>query len=118
MKKSKKIRKELHKLNLLLKEYNLEGIKFPSKKKCFETNWERNVTIGLNVLYAKNGKTYPAYVSKHNSNHEKQAIWLRIQNRERWHYFAVKKLSTLLRGIKYKHHGHLYCLKCFYLFTT
>ena len=36
MKKSKKICKELHKLNLLLKEYNLEGIKFPSKKKMFQ----------------------------------------------------------------------------------
>ena len=69
-------------------------------------------------MYAKNGKIYPAYVSKHNLNCEKQAIRLRIQNRERQHYFVAKKLSTLLRGIKSKHHGHLYCLNCFCLFTT
>ena len=30
--------------------------------------------IDLNVLYAKKEKIYPTYVSKHNSNREKQVI--------------------------------------------
>ena len=30
--------------------------------------------IALNALYAKKEKIYPAYISKHNSKHEKQAI--------------------------------------------
>ena len=40
------------------------------------------------------------FVSKHNSNCEKQVILLMIPNGEvrRWHYLAVKKLSALLRG--------------------
>ena len=42
--------------------------------------------IALNAKHAKKEKIYPAYVSKHNSK------------RERWHYIAVKKLSTLLRS--------------------
>ena len=66
------------------------------------------------VLYAKKEKIYPAYVSKHNSDHEKQVILLINPNREKlkakfdghvgsktltaqansegwwWHYFAVK----------------------------
>ena len=37
----------------------------------------------------KKKKTYPAYVSKHNSNHEKQVVHLIIPNGEAWHYLAV-----------------------------
>ena len=48
-------------------------------------------------------KKYPACVSKHNSNCEKQVILLLISNEEKlWHYLAVKKLSELLRGIMSK----------------
>ena len=41
-------------------------------------------------MYAKKETIYPAYVSKHNSNHEKQVIILMIPNGEGWYYFAVK----------------------------
>ena len=40
-----------------------------------------------------------------------------ISNEEGWHYLAVKKLSTLLRGIKPKHDGNFFCLNCLHLFT-
>ena len=46
----------------LINKCNWEGISFPSEKddrKKFEKN---NVTIALNVLYAKNEKIYPSYV--------------------------------------------------------
>ena len=46
----------------------------------FEKN---NITIALNVLYAKKEKIYPAYVSKHNSNLKKQVILLMIPNEEK-----------------------------------
>ena len=42
--------------------------------------------IALNVLYAKNEKICPAYVSKHNSNCEKQIVVLMIQHGKGWHY--------------------------------
>ena len=38
----------------------------------------------------KQKKTYPAYVSKHNSNREKQVILLMIPNGGGWHYVVVK----------------------------
>ena len=61
-------------------------------------------------LYAKKEKIYPGYVSKHNSNREKQVILLMISNgkgREaqlegEWHYLSVNKISTLLGGITSK----------------
>ena len=42
----------------------------------------------------KKKKIYPADVSKHDSNREKQVIILMIPNGEGWHYLAVKKLSA------------------------
>ena len=38
----------------------------------------------------KKKKIYPVYVSKHNSNREKQVILLMIPNEEGWCYIAVQ----------------------------
>ena len=56
----------------------------------------------------------------YNSTREKQLILLMIsiEEKEGCHYLAVKKLSTLLRGVTSKHHGDFYCLKCFHSFRT
>ena len=45
------------------------------RKRLLEKNEKNNVTIALNVLYAKKEKIYPAYVSKHKSNCEKQVLF-------------------------------------------
>ena len=49
-----------------------------------------------------------------------KTILLIIPNEEKegWHYLAVKKLSVLLRGITSKHHGDLLCLNCIHSFRT
>ena len=85
---------------------------FINKYKWKETNfsWEkddwkkfRKIMSQLLLMFymLKKKKTYPTYVSKHNSNREKQLIFLMISNGggRRWHYLAVKKLSALLRWI-------------------
>ena len=41
-----------------------------------------------------------------------------ISNREKWHYLAVKKISTLLRGITSKNNGEFYCFICFHFLRT
>ena len=98
---------------------NKEEINFQSRKgdqKKFEKN---SVKIAFNVLYTEKEKIYPAYVWKYNSNRAKQVILLIISNREKqWHYLAVKELSTLLRGITFKHHSDFYYLNCFHSFAT
>ena len=40
------------------------------------------------------------------------------KKKEGWHYLAVKKLFTLLRGITSKHNGDFCCLNCFHSFRT
>ena len=57
-------------------KYRLEGINHPSKKKKKKKNDQKkigknNLVIVLNILFAKNEKIYPPYVSKHNSKHKK-----------------------------------------------
>ena len=79
---------------------------------------KNNLTIVLNVLYAKKEKIYPVYVSKNNSKRGKQVIPLMTPNGEGWHYLAIKKLSALLRGITSKNHGDFYCLNCVHSFGT
>ena len=39
---------------------------------------------------AEKEKIYPASVSKHDLNREKQIVLLMIPNGERWHYVSVK----------------------------
>ena len=80
--------------------------------------WEKNIMIALNVLYAKNGKIYPAYFLKHNSERKEQVILLLFPNGERWHYTVVKMFPTLLRGITSKHNGDECYLNCFRSFRT
>ena len=62
----------------------------------------------------KKKKIYPTYVSKHNSNCEKEVILLMIPNGEEWHYLAVKKLLVLTS----KDNGDFYCLNCLHSFRT
>ena len=55
---------------------------------------------------------------KHNLKRESQVILLMITDGEKWQYLAVKKLSTLLKGIITKHNGDFYCLNCFNSYST
>ena len=40
-----------------------------------------------------------------------------IADGEKWHYLAIKKLSTLLKGITGNNNGDFYCLNCFGTYT-
>ena len=140
--RNKKDLQRITRIKSFINKYNWKGINFPSEKDDWKKLEKNNVTIALTVLYATKEKIYPAYVSKYNSNCEKQVNFLMISKGEkqrkvksegceikpkgceaksegqRWHYLAVKKLSALLRRITSKHHGSFYCLNCLYYFGT
>ena len=77
-------------------------------------------TIALNILYIpQNTKEIRhACKSRYNLECENEVILLKITDDKKWHYFAVKELSALLRGITSKHNGDFYCLNCFHSFRT
>ena len=52
-------------------------IKLYNRKNDWKKFEKNNVRIALNVLYARKEKINPAYVSKNNSNCEKEVILLK-----------------------------------------
>ena len=75
--------------------------------------------IALNILYIREKNIYSAYMSKFNLTREEE-IFLMILNEEKegWHYLAVKKLSALLHGMTSKHKGDFYCFNWLHFFRT
>ena len=67
--------KRITKTKPFINKYNREKINFPSENNHWKKVKKNNLTVGLNVLYSKKEKICPAYVSKHNSNREKQVIF-------------------------------------------
>ena len=81
--RNKKETQKVTKIKLFIYEYNWEGINVPSEKDDWKKFEKNNLTIALNVLYAKKGKNISCLCFKHNSNHEKQVIILMTSNGER-----------------------------------
>ena len=103
-----------------INKHNWKGMSYPLKLDDWKTFEKISPTIALNILHIKEKGICPAYISEVNSNYEKQIILLMIPNEEKeeWDYLAVKRLSTLLRGITPKHHGEFYCLNCLHTFRA
>ena len=66
-----------------INKYNSKGINYPSKIDDWKTFEKNNPTVVLNILYIKEKEISPAYISKINSNCEKQIILLMIPNEEK-----------------------------------
>ena len=87
---------------------------YPSKIDDWKLFEKSNPTITLNALYIKERDMHPAYITKINSNCEKQIIFLMIPNEAL--FSGKKNLSALIYGITSNHKGHLYCLNCLHSF--
>ena len=73
------------------------------------------------MLFVPHNKkeTEQAHILIYNYKRKKQVIWLTItDDGKKWHYVAVRSLTTLLRAITLNHHGGLYCLNCFHSYRT
>ena len=68
------------KIKRFANEYKWGGIHFPSEKNNWKKTEKDNVTTAPKALYAEKEEKYLAYVSKCNSNCEKQVILLMISN--------------------------------------
>ena len=80
----------------------------------------RKITIVPNILYIEEKQILPVYISNHNFSREKWIILLIIQNEEKegWHYLAIKKKSALLHKKTLNHKGDFYCLNCLNYFRA
>ena len=100
--------------------YNWQETEFPSHKKDWKNFELNNISIALNILYVpyNTEEIKHAYKSKHNLKPKNQVIILMITDGKKWHYFAPRRLSSLLRGITLKHDGDFYCLNYLHLYST
>ena len=108
---------KISKLKPYINQYNWKDIKFPSDKEDWKKFEQNNKEIALNILFVPHNKKEirPAYISKYNHKRKNQVILLMItDDGERWHYLAVRSLSSLLRGISWSNNGGFYCLNCFH----
>ena len=90
-------------------QYSWKEIDFPSHKKDWKKFESNNNSIALNILYVPHNirEIRHACKSKYNLKRENQVILLMITVGEKWYYFAIKSLSSLLMGITSKHKGDL-----------
>ena len=57
--------------------------------------------------------------SEHNSKRKKIADLLMITDeKNNWHYAAIKNMKRLIRGVVSIHHGDFFCRNCMHLFRT
>ena len=66
-----------------INKYNWKGINYPSKINDWKTFEKNNPIITLDILFNKENEICPAYISKINSNYEKQIILLVIPSEEK-----------------------------------
>ena len=109
----------ISKIKPFIDQYNWKDIEFPPTIKDWR-KFESNNKISLNILYIPHNtkNIQVAYRSKNNLAYDKQIILLMITNGEKWHYFTVKNLPGLLRGITSNHCGDIHCLNCFRSYRT
>ena len=111
----------MSKIRPFINQYNWKGVQFPSHQEEWKKFEQNNKTIALNILFVPhNTKTIRLeYKSNYNSQQrESQVVLLMITDGEKWHYLAVKSLSTLFRGITSSRDGDFYCLNCFHSYRT
>ena len=101
----------ISKIKSFVKKYNWKEINFSPHQEDWDNFEKNNKSTALNVLFVPHNtrQIRHAYLSKHNSDRKNQVILLMITDGKKWHYLAVKKLSTLLKGITSKRNGDLYC---------
>ena len=83
---------EVSNIKLFIKKYKWKWINYLSKIDDWKTFEKNNPTIVLNILYIKEKDICPTYISKINSNCEKQIILLIMPNKEKEgrYYLALK----------------------------
>ena len=107
-------------LRPFIDNYNWKDIEFPSHSKDWTKFEQNNKAIALNILYMpyNTKQMRPACMSKYNYKRDNQVNILMItDNKNNWHYLAVKNISGLLRAIISDYNGNFYCLNCFHSYT-
>ena len=86
----------ISKIKPFINHINWENINVPPKKQDYKTFEMNNKSIALNILQVNEQKMSHFYKSQFNKTREKQVILLVINDNEKQHYLAAKRLNGLL----------------------
>ena len=94
-------------------KYIWDDIDFPAGYKDYSAFEKTNTDIALNILFIEHNtkEIRQCYISKHTKTRNNHVNLLMITDGTgKRHYFAIKSISGLLRGIISNHNGAFYCL--------
>ena len=100
------------------KQYNWEGISFPTPLKEIE-RFEKNNGMSINVVSDEGGRVYPLWKSRNTFETKITLMLITNDTQLNSHYVVVKDLSRLLyKQTTNKHGKRHYCFNCFNGFTS
>ena len=111
----------INKFKPYVSNYNWKGIGFPAKERNWKVFEKNNKDIALNIFSAQSPekKINLMRKSEHNSKRKKIVDLLMITDeKNNWHYAAIKNMKRLIRGVVSIHHGDFFCRNCMHLFRT
>ena len=85
------------KIKPFINNLNWENINFPPEEQDYKTFEMNNKSIALNILQVNEQKISRFYKSDFNKAREKQVLLLMINDNEKQHYLAVKRLNGLFK---------------------
>ena len=96
--KTKLVLQKITQFKPFINKYNWEGLNFPSEEVDWKNLRKAMEQCLLMFCMLKRKNIYLPYVSKDNSNCEKQVILLMISNTWKWHFLAVKIYQIIKRN--------------------
>ena len=108
----------ISKIKPFINNLNWENINFPPEEQVYKTFEMNNKSIALNILQVNEQKISHFYKSDFNKTREKQVILLMINDNEKQHYLAVKRLNGFFFKKKKTGHNGECCLNCSKLFVN
>ena len=102
----------ISKIKPFLNNLNWENINVPPEEQDYRTFELNNKSIALNILQVNEQKISHFYKSEFNKTKENKVILLMINDNEKQHCFAVKKLNGL-ENLENSGQCFLNCLKLF-----
>ena len=114
-KETKNNPERISKIKPFINNLNWENINFPPEEQDYRTFEMNNKSIALYILQVNEQKISHFYKSEFNKTKEKQVILLVINDNEKQHYLAVKRLNGLF--LKKVENGEC-CLNCLKLFVN
>ena len=85
----------ISRISPFINSLNWENINFPPEEQGYKTFEMNNKLVALNVLQEADKKINHFYKSEFNKTREDKVILLMINDNEKQHYLAVKRLNGL-----------------------